>query len=498
MDKIKIPKREEILKLLNGAKRIPFSPTYVSVDTRLETIIKREEFNHKGSFIPASDNIVTNNGSSITLMRRIPLKLAFIEIEIYKEYFISGIPINGDKKHAKELYESGFLEYAGKLPRNEMTIINEKFPKTPYFNAIYLFPTDICNLNCLYCNVENNMPSSHKKSLMQIETANKAIDLFISQLKSDEKLLNTIKPKYISFYGGEALVNKKVLNWSIEYASKALSKAGLSDKVDICVMTNGTLMDEEEAKFLGEHHVSITISFDGVSRHHDSMRVFPDGRGSFQQTLKGYEKIKKECEVMILSTVGNHNVNDLEEISHYFANELEPNAVEFSLVRNLKFGTNPASISSINEAFEKLYAAHKILIKKKIPDNNFSRRILTMANQYIYSHHLTRCGDVLYVSPNGELYTCDSFLGMNVNTELSVSSKINTIINDSQIQKWFNRHPFNMSACKDCAPISICGGGCPYNAEVTKGSLYETDEQICQVNKYFLGKLIKDIQHTCK
>ena len=242
--------------------------------------------------------------------------------------------------------------------------------------------------------------------------------------------------------------------------------------------------------------MNITLSIDGLKKNHDAMRVLnrKDNKGSFESALRGYELIRNRCNVTILCTVGNHNIEDLETIADYFSRELYPTAVEFSLVRSLKFGTNPAGIKSLDEAYEKLYNAHKILINQGIPDNNFSRRILTFANKLVYSYNFSRCGDTLYVAPKGRIYPCDSYLGMKKKTEISVDSSLREIKSNETIQAWFNRHPFSIEECLQCSSLSICGGGCPYNAEVTKGSIHDTDDQLCRLNHFVLDRIIDEVQ----
>ena len=46
-------------------------------------------------------------------------------------------------------------------------------------------------------------------------------------------------------------------------------------------------------------------------------------------------------------------------------------------------------------------------------------------------------------------------------------------------QEWSKRFPLNMPICLDCPFVTICGGGCPYNAYVSSGSIWNKDPQVC-------------------
>jgi uncharacterized protein len=486
--KIEIPTRQEILRLLGGARHIPFSPNFISVEEN--PAVSRQEFDETLDYRVTPDVFLKKDPASNALVQTIPLSVAFVDSEAQKRYFDGRPIISGRDREARKLHEAGFIDRADSK-KSRLESIRESFPQNPTFNAIYLFPTDVCNLKCVYCNVEENKPKDSKGSFMDIGTAKRAIDLFFENLRASPELFDTRKPKYIAFYGGEALGNRKILNESINYARRRMSETGVG--VDLCLMTNGTLMDDEEARFLGDNNVNVTISFDGLPRHHNQTRMFKGNVGSFERTLRGFEHVRDRCKTAVLCTVGDHNVEDLEEIAHYFADNLKPTAVEFNMVRNIRFGLSPVGIKSLDDAFERIYGAHKVLAAKGIADNNFSRRILAFADKVVYSRDLTRCGDIFYVSPKGKIYMCDSHLGMRAETELSVGSSLEDIKANHYVQEWFKRQPFNMPECGGCNAISICGGGCPYNAAVTSGSMHNKDEQACRLNGFVLNRIIRDI-----
>ena len=36
-----------------------------------------------------------------------------------------------------------------------------------------------------------------------------------------------------------------------------------------------------------------------------------------------------------------------------------------------------------------------------------------------------------------------------------------------------------MPACRDCIALSVCGGGCPYSADLRHGSIWALDDVFC-------------------
>ena len=59
-----------------------------------------------------------------------------------------------------------------------------------------------------------------------------------------------------------------------------------------------------------------------------------------------------------------------------------------------------------------------------------------------------------------------------------------------KIKEWSKRTPLNMSECNNCSALGICGGGCPYNAELHYGSIWCVDRRYCFYNKLLLNWMI--------
>ena len=49
-----------------------------------------------------------------------------------------------------------------------------------------------------------------------------------------------------------------------------------------------------------------------------------------------------------------------------------------------------------------------------------------------------------------------------------------------------------MPKCYECEALGICGGGCPANAKIVDGSIWEVDRRFCVHSKMTLEWLIWD------
>ncbi|HDK7138550.1 TPA: radical SAM protein [Clostridium botulinum] len=144
--------------------------------------------------------------------------------------------------------------------------------------------TEKCNLRCKYC-IYNPSHPEHREfghRDMNFETAKKAIDFFNNHTSDTKEV-------YIGFYGGEPLLNFELLKKCIDYAKIKIKNKDLS----YSMTTNATLITEDIANFLVENKVSITVSLDGPKLIHNENRVYANGKGSFDDTIRGLKNLVK-------------------------------------------------------------------------------------------------------------------------------------------------------------------------------------------------------------
>ncbi len=152
--------------------------------------------------------------------------------------------------------------------------------------------TERCNFMCTYC--QRNLPiagvARHGVRDMDWGTARAAIDDFLQHCCTAEPRNEGDEPSpgavpspaerrqvvddniYVSFYGGEPLLNFSLLKKCTEYV---LKKA--KGKVYFALTTNGYLLEGDKAEFMGAHNFLVTVSFDGPASFHDRHRRTKEG-----------------------------------------------------------------------------------------------------------------------------------------------------------------------------------------------------------------------------
>jgi len=347
---------------------------------------------------------------------------------------------------------------------------------------MYVLPTDECNYRCKYCFIENSMDSDYKFSRMDKKTLRKGVDFF-AQNAPKNKSIN----QEIIFYGGEPLMNPEIVLEGIKFARRNYPE------IKVNIVTNGSLMTPEIAKIIAKNNIGASISLDGSEEINNKIRVFKNGLGSYDSSVKGYNMLKNAgCdEVGISFTLANHNVPNLKQNIEKICDDFEPTGLGFNFLVDTVKGKNPFSLP-MKYVTEQAIEAFKFLREKGIYEDRMMRKIKPFIKGALHLKDCGAPGNQIVLAPNGDIGPCQGFLAsrkyytMNINESPDLQK-------DSSFNEWKDRYAINMDECLDCEALGICGGGCPYNSYVNKGSIWEVDERICDHNKTFLNWLLWDL-----
>jgi len=216
------------------------------------------------------------------------------------------------------------ITFFHKIPKQEFPehlkqILNNRLSR------ITLVVSEKCNMRCKYCAYSGKYlyNRNHSKKVMDLELFKKAVDFYISHSGS-------IYEKRVSFYGGEPLINFDVIQKGVEYIKKKYSYP-----FDYNMTINGTLLNEENIKYLVENNFSILISLDGPKKTHDRYRIFANGRGTFDRiynnlklikyTYPEYYKKKVRFNIVLSPPL---NLNDLNQFISQL--DIKPSGIRFS------------------------------------------------------------------------------------------------------------------------------------------------------------------------
>ena len=202
------------------------------------------------------------------------------------------------------------------------TLPDSSFP----LQRIVLNVTNQCNLACGYCyeySADKISQTEGKPKYMNHAIAESSVDLLIKESASRPSV-------HVTFFGGETLLNFGLMRTTVEYAKRKCAEAGKT--VEFSLTTNATLLTEQIVDFMSEHKIGVTVSIDGDKELNDRMRVFHDGRGSYniivpkiQMLLKRHRTNSIGARVTLSSEVAQ-----VRRIYEHLTQEVGFNAVGFS------------------------------------------------------------------------------------------------------------------------------------------------------------------------
>ena len=133
--------------------------------------------------------------------------------------------------------------------------------------------THACNLRCSYC-----YAGAKSNRRMSWQVAQRSVDFCLERAVNRARLLGQPADAQIGFFGGEPLLEWDLLQRSFTYAKAEAERLGVT--LRRTVTTNMSLLDESRAEWLRTQGFHIGLSLDGNAAMHDTLRRFPDGRGS--------------------------------------------------------------------------------------------------------------------------------------------------------------------------------------------------------------------------
>ena len=107
---------------------------------------------------------------------------------------------------------------------------------------------------------------------MDLPTAKASVDFLLTQAEGRRSI-------HITFFGGETLMNFPLLKQVVTYATERASEKECH--VDFSLTTNATLLTPAIIEFLSENRIGVTVSMDGPKEMHDQLRIFSNGKGSY-------------------------------------------------------------------------------------------------------------------------------------------------------------------------------------------------------------------------
>ncbi len=358
---------------------------------------------------------------------------------------------------------AGSLEnFLGMLSQTEIIRFDDDFskpekPAAPESLNFWIHTTNKCNLSCSYCyistlNSTGGMSDATKRQLLH---------------KLAETVTNrNIRKIKFRLAGGEPLSQFKSWKEFIPEAKRTLQELGC--ELQIAFITNLTILTDEIITFSKEHSIGFGVSLDGLDRHHDRVRTFRSGAGTFDVIDANLRKLlAHNIPVSTNTVVTNGNLEGLPELTRYLIALDIP--FRYSIVRG-------ESIDA--ELLERCLSESCAVMEEAIQAGwQFSRRH-QFCDLKINEPGFQTCtsgfsGGAIYV--DGTLNYCHVHFGDTAQPSFSVFEEGMDLVD--MIERGTHLEDMKSADCALCQYKSVCTSGCPVyrvNGKDPQCSIYHT------------------------
>ncbi|MBI4614812.1 MAG: radical SAM protein [Planctomycetes bacterium] len=352
-----------------------------------------------------------------------------------------------------------------------------------------LIVADDCNFACTYCIHDRACPARDgtRPRRMSFETARRAVDLFLEFLRSSGRTAGTI-----CFDGGEPLLARDVVTRTIDYARQAeRPDVGL----ELILATNGVLLDERTAAWLGERKVVIGMSLDGIGGVNDLVRRTAGGKGTFASIVGKIDLLERIGHPLtgLSATIARETVG-------VFGREL----IDFARSRGMKwlrFDPDILDMRGVDATrmAERLLEGWRLGTASGIDVIGFWTRpatnlLATGENKEFLGFCLAARGETVAIDPRGEIVPCPHSR-VRIGHLDDLEGGLGPIFSgEGRYERYVLENTVGrIPACRGCEIEGFCAGGCAAAREIRGVTGEEGAEPtLCEIYRQATRRLVAE------
>lgn len=363
--------------------------------------------------------------------------------------------------------------------------------------------TDACSLACTYCYQINK-----GKRRMSFETAKKFVDLILSGEKGFKEYVDPSFSRGLTleFIGGEPFLEIDLIDQIVDYffAEAIRLDHPWASTFMISICSNGVAyFDPKVQRFLNKRrsHISFSITIDGNKELHDSCRVFPDGRPSYDIAVAGAKDWMAKGNYMGSKiTIAPENITYLfDAIKHMIS--LDYYEINANYVYEKGWEQHHTT-----ELYNQMKRVTDYLMENDLAEDIYISLYVESFFKPKKPEDLTTwcggLGDMLSCDPDGYLYPCIRYMESSLGTDVPPIriGHVDTGIaqceehcNNLKCITCVNRRTYNTDECFYCPIGEGCSDCAAYNYQVN-GTVNQRAIYICEMHK---ARALANAYHWC-
>ena len=385
-------------------------------------------------------------------------------------------PTRGDIRFFDLLHRAGIL-----LDADAPDPVHALTARSPKASSLLLYPTNACNLRCVYCYATSGPNAGPKLSQQH---AIESVDNFFQSL--DPGVMSVV----LKFHGGgEPTSNFRVMEAAWQRFCALAQQRKL--KAHAQTITNGTF-GAEVLRALQAPHWRITVSYDGARQ--GAQRPDANDRDSRARVVANLRALRDSGKKLsIRATLTSDGLSSMRALVDEAAElgihhlQVEPASI---VGRGANMTDGPPDPIAFADAFLDALR-HALLLGVALSTSAWSHARVGNG-RYCAANSGTRA-----LTPDGFLSACTEVSDGAVSTDPFL---VGQHLPGQPVKIWPEREArlqsrvgYNMPHCQHCYMVDTCGGGCASRARAQSGDIFDRDAVHCALSRHINPRLMADI-----
>jgi len=346
-----------------------------------------------------------------------------------------------------------------------------------------------CNLDCGYCFYlhKQHLPGGPGGGHMHDDVLERFVRDYIQSVTADEVVF--------SWQGGEPTLLGVGFFEKVVALQKKHAKPG--QRIENDLQTNGTLLDEDWARFLKEHNFLVGLSIDGPREIHDHFRVTKHGEPTFDKVFAAAQMLHRYgVRFNTLTCVNRFNASRPLDVYRFLRRELGSTYLQFiPIVEAKDFETvapqrwdpgrlpvlgapearpdHPQSVVTpwsvdpeeygyfLSKVWDEWLARDVGKVLVNFCETLVVQRMGLPSQVCVYAEN---CGKGVAVEHDGSVYSCDHYVYPEYRLgNVEQASLGDMVFAPRQVRFGYAKSESLPAYCRQCEYLTDCWGECPKN-----------------------------------
>jgi len=346
-----------------------------------------------------------------------------------------------------------------------------------------------CNLDCTYCFYlsKRELPGGPGAGHMDDSLLERFIADYINGVTGDKVVF--------SWQGGEPTLRGLGFFEKVVAYQKKHGKPG--QRIENDLQTNGTLLDEDWARFLRDHGFLVGLSVDGPKEIHDRLRIDKHGEPTFDKVVAAAELLHRyQVPFNTLTCVHRYSAKRPLDIYRFLRRELGSTYLQFIPIVQIRgfettapqgwdesrlpiVGTpesrpgHPDSVVTEWSVDPEEYGYFLCKVWDEWRNRDFGRVLVNFCETLVVQHmgmpsqlciFSELCGKGVAIEHDGSVYACDHYVyPEHRRGRLPDRSLSSMVFDPAQVRFGYAKSESLPKYCGDCEFLTDCWGECPKN-----------------------------------